>query len=65
MVQVNKRKTILRKNTNHLAESLNTTVLNVTTVLKRQIVLFIASAKITEREGSISTFSFYWQLPYY
>ena len=39
--------------------------MNVTTVLEEKIVLFIASAKIPEREGDISPFSFYGQLPDY
>ena len=30
-----------------------------------EIVFFITSAKITDREGSISPSSFYEQLPYY
>ena len=37
--------------------------MNVTTVLEGKIVLFIASAKILEREEIISPFSFYGQLP--
>ena len=36
--------------------------MNVATVLEGKIVLFIGSAKIPEREGSISPFSFYGQL---
>ena len=39
--------------------------MNVATVLEEKIVLFIASAKIPEREGGISPFSFYGQLPDY
>ena len=39
--------------------------MNVTTALEEKIVLFIASAKIPEREGSISPSSFYGQLPDY
>ena len=53
-------KTILYKNTNDETESLN--VMNVATVFEEKIVLFIASAKIPEREGGISPFSFYGQL---
>ena len=49
------------KNTNHETESLN--VMNVATVLEEKIVLLIASAEIPEREGDISPFSFYGQLP--
>ena len=37
--------------------------MNVTTALEEKIVLLIASAKIPEREGSISPSSFYGQLP--
>ena len=40
-------------------------VMNVATVLEEKMVLFIASAKIPEREGGISPFSFYGQLPNY
>ena len=39
--------------------------MNVATVLEEKIVLFIGSAKIPEREGSISPSSFYGQLPDY
>ena len=39
--------------------------MNVTTALEGKSVLFIASAKIPEREGSISPSSFYGQLPDY
>ena len=39
--------------------------MNVATVLEGKIVLFIGSAKIPEREGSISPSSFYRQLPDY
>ena len=39
--------------------------MNVTTVLEGKIVLFIASAKTPEREGSNSPYSFYGQLPDY
>ena len=56
-------KTILCKNTNYETESLN--AMNVATVLEEKIVLFIGSAKIPEREGSISPSSFYGQLPDY
>ena len=35
--------------------------MNVTTELEEKIVLFTASAKIPEREGSISPSSFYGQ----
>ena len=59
----NSLKIILCKNTNHKAESLNT--MKVKHVLEEQIVLFIASAKIPERGGSISPSSFYGQLPNY
>ena len=45
---------------NHETESLN--AMNVATVFEEKIVLFIASAKIPEREGGISPFSFYGQL---
>ena len=40
-------KTILCKNTNYETESLN--AMNVATVLEEKIVLFIGSAKISER----------------
>ena len=55
----------LQKNMNCAfpAESLNT--MNVTTVLEGKIVLFIASAKIPDREGSISPSAFDGQLPDY
>ena len=56
-------KTILCKNTDHEIESLN--AMNVATVLEEKIVLFIASAKIPRREGSLSSFSFYGQLSDY
>ena len=56
-------KTILCKNMNHETESLN--AMNVATVLEGKIVLFIGSAKIPGREGSISPSSFYGQLPDY
>ena len=59
----NSLKTILCKKTNHKAESLNT--VKVKHILEEQIVLFIASAKIPERGGSILPFSFYGQLPDY
>ena len=39
--------------------------MNVTAVLEAKIVLFIGSAKISEREGTISPSSFYAQLPDY
>ena len=39
--------------------------MNVRTVLKEKMVLFITLAKILEREGSISPSSFYGQLPDY
>ena len=48
---------------NHETELLN--AMNVATVLEGKIVLFIASAKIPEREGGIAPFSFYGQLPDY
>ena len=51
------------KNTNYETESLN--AMNVATVLEGKIVLFIGSAKILEREGSISSSSFYGKLPDY
>ena len=38
---------------------------NVTTILEEKIVVFIASAKILEREESISQSSFYRKLPDY
>ena len=38
---------------------------NVTTILEEKIVVFIASAKILEREESISPSSFYRKLPDY
>ena len=56
-------KIILWKNANHSAESLNT--MNVTTASEEKIVVFIASAKIPEREGSILPSNFYGQLPNY
>ena len=56
-------KTILCKNTNHEAESLNE--MDVENVLEGKIVLFIGLAKIPEREGSISPSSFYGQLADY
>ena len=37
--------------------------MKVTTVLEGNIVLFIASAKILEREGNISPSNFFGQLP--
>ena len=39
--------------------------MNVTALLKGKIVLFIVSAKMREREESISTHGFYGQFPYY
>ena len=39
--------------------------MNVATILEEKIVLFIASAKIPRHEGSLSSFSFYGQLPDY
>ena len=46
-------------------KSLSRNTMNVTSVLERKIVLFIASSKIPEPEGSISPSSFYGQLPDY
>ena len=39
--------------------------MNVTNVLEGKLILFIALAKIPEREGNISPSSFYGQLPHY
>ena len=46
-----------------LSRIINT--MNVRTLLEEKIVLFIASAKILEHDGSISPYSFYGQLPEY
>ena len=39
--------------------------MNITTVLEEKKVLFIASAKMSQHERSISSSSFYGQLPDY
>ena len=39
--------------------------MNVTNVLEEKIAMFLASAKIQERKGSISPSSFYGQLSDY
>ena len=54
LVQVNKRLLKFFENT-----------MNVTTVLEEKMVLFNPSAKVLERERSISPSSFYGQLPDY